>query len=423
MKLPPVQHRPITSPTATAPVVTAAAPIVTTTATTTSATTTTPPLPPLAPAEPGALTSSTSSTSTSVGINSACLRATRPQAAWSAEAKAIAAEVLANLPVDASRETRVQAAMTALLALPAMQNAHVSCVVADSSGAVIVDHHGAEPTNPCSNGTYAVRGRVQTVAAQTPFKLGCNDADNGGVLERSGGKPVLDVWGTIAADYSKGKTLVMKSPAPLEQVAFAWQDAFEKAGITVGRVDVSAVATAGATLHEHASKSLAQLLQTSLSTSNAFDHEMFALAAAHKQRGGPVSLPETAAALTAFLHEVGVDGAVDGVVANGSGIGNESLVSASAIVALLAQAHTDAKRHPLLEGLARPGLTGTLKGRLLDATAEGIFAGKTGTGEGALALSGVAGELLMSVLVDQMKSKRDDVRAVLDATAIVLCTL
>ena len=436
--------------------------------------------------------------------------------------------------------------MTALLALPAMQNAHVSCVVADSSGAVIVDHHGAEPTNPCSNaklitasfalsvlgpnhrfktrlvrvddntvavqgtfdpsfksadigdiaaqlrqqgirsiprllldtsalsgsnvpasfanygdedweylarpeplsvdknivkltvtpgsdgnegvvvadtGTYAVRGRVQTVAAQTPFKLGCNDADNGGVLERIGGKPVLDVWGTIAADYSKGKTLVMKSPAPLEQVAFAWQDAFEKAGITVGSVDVSAVPTAGATIHEHASKSLAQLLQTSLSTSNAFDHEMFALAAAHKQRGGPVSLPETAAALTAFLHEVGGDGAVDGVVVNGSGIGNESLVPASAIVQLLAQAHTDAKRHPLLEGLARPGQTGTLKGRLLDSGAEGVFAGKTGTGEGALALSGVAGGLVMSLLVDQMKSKRDDVRAVLDASAIVLCTL
>jgi hypothetical protein len=29
----------------------------------------------------------------------------------------------------------------------------------------------------------------------------------------------------------------------------------------------------------------------------------------------------------------------------------------------------------------------------------------------------------MSLLVDQMKSKRDDVRAVLDASAIVLCTL
>jgi D-alanyl-D-alanine carboxypeptidase len=127
--------------------------------------------------------------------------------------------------------------------------------------------------------------------------------------------------------------------------------------------------------------------------------------------------------LTAFLHEVGGDGAVDGVVVNGSGIGNESLVPASAIVQLLAQAHTDAKRHPLLEGLARPGQTGTLKGRLLDSGAEGVFAGKTGTGEGALALSGVAGGLLMSLLVDQMKSKRDDVRAVLDASAIVLCTL
>lgn len=105
---------------------------------------------------------------------------------------------------------------------------------------------------------------------------------------------------------------------------------------------------------------------------------------------------------------------------------------ASAIVQLLAQATTDARRHPLVAALARPGQTGTLKGRLLDSRAEGSFAGKTGTGEGALALSGICGDvgegggngrLLMSLLVDQMKSKRDDVRAVLDATAIVLSTL
>ena len=475
----------------------------------------------------------------------------RPQAAWSTAARAIAADVLAGLPVGASRDARVQGAMTALLSLPALQQAHVSCVVADGDGRVIVDHLGAEPTNPCSNakivtasfalsvlgpmhrfktrivrvdddtvaiqgnfdpsltsadiaaiaghlrqqglqsiprllldtsalsgsnvpasfanygdedweylarpeplsvdknivkltvtpgsnghdgvvvadtGAHAIRARVQTVAAGTAFKLGCNDADNGGVLERSGGKPILDVWGTIAADYHKGKTLVMKSPAPLEQVAFAWRDAFERAGITVGDVDISGAPVSGTTMHEHASKPLSTLLQTSVSTSNAFDHEMFALAAAHAQHGGPVSLPQTAAALTAFLHELGTDG----VVVNGSGIGNESLVPASAIVQLLAQATTDARRHPLVAALARPGQTGTLKGRLLDSRAEGSFAGKTGTGEGALALSGICGDVgegggngrvLMSLLVDQMKSKRDDVRAVLDATAIVLSTL
>ncbi len=464
-------------------------------------------------------------------------------AAWNADARAIASDVLAKLD-SGSLPSQVRQAMELLLALPALRRADVSCTVLDAHGAPLVDHRAAVPTNPCSNakvvtaafalsvlgpghrfsttlsrapdgavvvtgrfdptmtraaidelaralaaqgltaiprlildvsalqGTnvpasfakygdedweylarpeplsvdknivkltvtpgaapgeparvvadtdaFAVRARVQTVAPQTEFKVGCNELDNGGVLERdASGRALLDVWGTVAADYAKGKTLVMKSPAPLEQVGFAWKDAFERAGIAVGDVEVGGPVAGATPIHEHRSKPLATILETSLATSNAFDHEMLALAAAHAQAGAPVTLAEAARRLTAFLRSLGVEG----VLVNGSGIGNESKVPARAIATLLARAKTDARLAPLLEGLARPGLTGTLKGRMLDTAAEGAFAGKTGTGEGAVALSGLAGDVVMSVLVEHMTSRRDHVRAALDAVAIVLSTL
>lgn len=490
---------------------------------------------PLRKAEPGALVQ---------GSSTAPAGPTpRPEAAWSSQARAIAASVLAQLPAGSQAE-RVGKAMELLLTQPALQSAHVSCAVLDAAGAILASQGAAEPTNPCSNakvvtaawalsvlgpahrfqttmalaaddslvvsgrfdpsmttatiddlaralrakgitevprllldvsamqgtnvpasfgrygeedweylarpeplsvdknlveltitpgegpgapaqvvadtGAFSVRARVQTIAAKSEFKVGCDEVDAGGVLERdASGKAMLDVWGTIAADYQKGKALTMKSPAPLEQVGFAWRDALERAGINVGSVEVGGAVEGVRVVHEHHSKPLASLLQTSLATSNAFDHEMFALATAHAEAGGPVTLQETAARLTTFLRGLGVEGEL----VNGSGIGNDSRIPAVAVATLLARARSDARLAPLLAGLAEPGQTGTLKGRMLNTAAEGKFHGKTGTGEHAVALSGVCGDLVMSLLVDDMKSRRDDVRAVLDAVAIVLSSI
>lgn len=279
---------------------------------------------------------------------------------------------------------------------------------------------GAPASIEADSGAYAVRARVETVTPGSQFHVACDELQAGGVLERDArGRPILDVWGTIAADYHKGKALVMKSPAPLEQVGFAWRDAFEQAGLRVGNVEVGGAVTGATTLLEHKSKPLAVLLQTSLATSNAFDHEMFALAAAHAQAGRPVSLQEAAERLTSFLCSLGVEG----VLVNGSGIGNESAVPARAVAMLLARARHDPALASLLDGLSQPGVSGTLKSRMLDTAAEQLFRGKTGTGEGAVALSGVCGPYVMSVLVEHMKSRRDDARAALDACAMVLSTL
>lgn len=476
---------------------------------------------------------------------------TRPEAAWSADARRIAAQVLAAIEPAPVYE-RVQQAMARLLSLPPLVNAAVSCCVLGADGTPLVAHRADVPTNPCSNaklvtaawaltvlgpmhrfrtavartadgafavqggfdptltradiasmvarvtaelktqgragiprlvldasllvgsnipasfarygdedweylarpepisvdknvvrlvvtpgptvgspafvhadtGAFSVRSRVVTVAAGSEFKVGCDELDAGGVLERdSVGRAIVDVWGTVALDFTKGKRLVMKSPAPLEQVAWAWCDAFSANGIGVERIDVGGPVEVVGLVSEHASKPLASILETSLATSNAFDHEMLALAAAHKEARGAVSLPEAAARLTAFLHGLGADG----VLVNASGIGNESRVPAGAIARLLQRAVGDASLAPvlapLLDGLARPGESGTLKGRMLYTPAEGCFRGKTGTGAGAVALSGVFNSLVMGVLVEDIKQRRDDVRAVLDAMAIVLATL
>lgn len=269
---------------------------------------------------------------------------------------------------------------------------------------------------------FALQSRVQVVPPGE-FKVAVDELDTAGVLERdASGKAIVGVWGTIASDYTKGKELKMKSPAPVESFIDRLAFAFKEAGIAVGSFGEGS-ANAAERVHTHRSAPLAEILQESVAVSNAFDHEMFALAASMKEnKGAPVTLRETSRRIDAFLHDV-LGG--EGTMPNASGIGNEAKLRSVDILKLFARAETDARLHPLLDALAVPGMKSTIKTRMLDTPAEKLFRGKTGTGNRAVALSGVVGDgrIAFSLFAEKTKAGRDNARAALDAMAIALSTL
>jgi serine-type D-Ala-D-Ala carboxypeptidase/endopeptidase (penicillin-binding protein 4) len=270
---------------------------------------------------------------------------------------------------------------------------------------------------------FVVHSSATTAPAGTKFRLGCDELDTAGVLQRDeSGRAIIRVWGEVAADYAKGKQLVMKSPSPTEGFIDRLLWALGEVGIAVEGPVTEGPTPAGATpVLQHKSEPLGEILTTSLASSNAFDHEMFALAASCKERAGPSSLADATAALERFLQAATGEA---GAMVNASGIGNECKLTATAVVRLIEKAAREPRLTPLLSALAAPGERGTLKSRMVDTAAEGAFRGKTGTGEGAVALSGIIQgaerAVVMSLLVEEVAGTRDGARAALDGLAIAL---
>ena len=276
-------------------------------------------------------------------------------------------------------------------------------------------------------GCFELRGKVSTVGPGVEFKVGCDEEDTKGTLLRNaGGQAIIDVGGTIASDYVKGKVLVMKTPAQVESTADVVARALLAAGITVkGTVGPGTAPSGARVLQEHASAPLKDLVRTSIATSNAFDHEMYCLAAGAEQSGGTTSVAGATAAMTGFLEgNVGLEGfRMD----NASGMGDANRLSSGNMVALLRTALDNPRYAPLLDGLARPGGVGTLKTRMLDTPAEGHLRAKTGTLRNAVALSGtVDRRLVFSVLVNGQGDAalpRTAARSFVDAAGMVLASV
>ena len=148
------------------------------------------------------------------------------------------------------------------------------------------------------------------------------------------------------------------------------------------------------------------------SDNNIAEHLL--LNAAHAQGESPY--PDAAAKLKGFLE--GTVGLPKGDVLprDGSGLGRQNYVTARAIVGLLRWANRQPTRDVWRGALAKSGAPGTLKSRLADVT----FAGKTGSLNRVLALSGYlkrkdGSEIALSVVVNGFDATDAEVRAAMDA--------
>ena len=282
-------------------------------------------------------------------------------------------------------------------------------------------------------GAFEIRDGVTTLPAQSEFHLRVDEQDVKGTLVRNAkGQAIIEVTGDIASSYTKGKALKMKSPDPVASFADKLTAALRQAGIEVQGPVVSGKAPADArTVFTSRSAPLQELLKTSIAESNAFDHEMYALAAARAQRKSPtISIDGATAELGKFLQrEVGLESfRFD----NASGIGNANRLSSDDVLKILRKDAQDPRFRPIFEGLARPGQPGsTLGTRMLGTPAEGSLRAKTGTLGRIVALSGVVGfdgprPLGFSVLLNGLEKGapgRETGRAFVDAMGIVLATL
>jgi D-alanyl-D-alanine carboxypeptidase/D-alanyl-D-alanine-endopeptidase (penicillin-binding protein 4) len=288
---------------------------------------------------------------------------------------------------------------------------------------------GAPAVIEASGAAFEVRGDVTTVGPGVEFKVGCDEQDRESVIVRNkSGQAIIDVKGTIASDFAKGKALVMKSPDVVASSSDRLAAVLREAGIVLaGRVVEGETPKTATSVHVHRSAPLADILRTSIATSNAFDHEMVALAAsAHLSPDGRTTVGDAMKRMNAYLVEqVGLQ---DCRMDNASGLGDANRLSARDMVALLRRAHERPANHAVLEGLACPGKTGTLKTRMLDTDAEGRLHAKTGTLRNVVALSGVVERsglppCAFSVLVNDYRQGRAGARAFLDAVGVTLASL
>lgn len=292
---------------------------------------------------------------------------------------------------------------------------------------------GAQPGQPAlasaSQSAFELRCAVVTKDAGAQFQVGCDEQDvDGKLIRNTEGQAIVDIWGDIAADYKKGKQLLMKSPDPVASFGdrIAW--ALAQAGVEFGGTQRSAATPETAsTLTVHRSPPLDELLADSIACSNAFDHEMYCLAAASAlTKDSVTSVSGAVDQLNSFLaDELKL---TDFRMENASGIGNANRLSGNDMVDMLANSKADARYGCLLDSLARPGERGTLRTRMLGSDAEGRLRAKTGTLKQAVALSGSAvdvngSERAFSCLINDYKKGRKGARAVLDALGLVLCAV
>ncbi|WP_449418637.1 D-alanyl-D-alanine carboxypeptidase/D-alanyl-D-alanine endopeptidase [Phormidium nigroviride] len=134
-------------------------------------------------------------------------------------------------------------------------------------------------------------------------------------------------------------------------------------------------------------------------------------------------LQELAAALT----QLGVN--PDGyVLADGSGLSRQNLVSPEALVQTLRLMANSPVRSIYRDSLPVAGTSGTLKNRFNNTSAQGIVRAKTGTLTGVSALSGyveVANfePLAFSIIVNQSDLSAEDLREAIDEIVLVLTRL
>ncbi len=145
-------------------------------------------------------------------------------------------------------------------------------------------------------------------------------------------------------------------------------------------------------------------------------------------RGTPGTADSGIAAVRGFLGSHTLDTSRL-VIAEGSGVSRYDLASAGAIVQLLSVMHENTWLFPeFYQSLPIAGVVGTLRRRMRGTAAEGNLHGKTGTLQGASALSGYVttanGEMLaFSILMQNYAGQAAAYREVQDRIGLLLSTL
>lgn len=248
-----------------------------------------------------------------------------------------------------------------------------------------------------------------------------------------------DVTGGYAADVTgvavdagrlDEREYAPRTPDPGLAAVARLGDLLAERGVEVvgdpARTDPAALPDDAPVLGAVRSAPLAEVVEDVLLASDNTAAEVLALLVARAD-GGPVTPDAAARAVVARVAALGVD--VDGVrLSDGSGLGDGSALTGTALVQLLAVAGREEALRPVLTGLPVAGLSGSMTGRLRDdPAARGAVRAKTGTLTGVTALAGgvvdADGRLLVfAVLADAVPATEPARGAVDDiAAALAAC--
>lgn len=211
---------------------------------------------------------------------------------------------------------------------------------------------------------------------------------------------------------------------PLRWAGHLMVDALSAAGIrTTGAVRIGAVAEGPPLVASHLSRPLSELVTPMGKASDNFVAEMiFRVLGAERHRPGRAA--DSAAVVREYLEgPVGIAAGAVSVV-NGSGLFSGNRIAAGHLVRLLSHVYQSPSiRDEYLAHLSVAGVDGTLERRLMELPAPRIVRAKTGTLDGAIALSGyVLGRepgrvIAFSVLVNGASGRHGGARATCDGVA------
>lgn len=247
-------------------------------------------------------------------------------------------------------------------------------------------------------------------------------------LSPSGPRLSAKLGGAVGSDARLVRyTRRVEDPTLL--AGFVLRAALEGAGIKVsGDVKAGALAKAP-TLVRHTSAPLEELLAHLGKDSDNFYAEMIFKSIAAETKGRPGASEDAAARVSKWVEAIGASEA-GLVVKNGSGLYDANRVSPWSVARLLAWSWRSAEIGPdFVAQLAIGGADGTLHKRFRGAEHHRAIRAKTGTLEGAIALSGYVlgppnkAPIAFSVLVNGVEGHTADARAAIDKLALRLVEL
>jgi D-alanyl-D-alanine carboxypeptidase/D-alanyl-D-alanine-endopeptidase (penicillin-binding protein 4) len=180
--------------------------------------------------------------------------------------------------------------------------------------------------------------------------------------------------------------------------------------VAVKPIEVRAVPATAKAILFHESAPLGDLVRDLSKYSNNFMAEMI-LKRLGASGDAPATWAKGTAVVTAWLEAAGVP-AGSYRYENGSGLYDSNRFSPAQLVRVIRRAATDFKIAPeYVAALAIAGVDGTLAHRMVDTPAERRVRAKTGTQNGVSALSGLAGGVAFSVLINDVPRTAKAIRA------------
>jgi D-alanyl-D-alanine carboxypeptidase/D-alanyl-D-alanine-endopeptidase (penicillin-binding protein 4) len=240
-----------------------------------------------------------------------------------------------------------------------------------------------------------------------------------------GARMFLRLRGTVPVGI-RGVSYPRRIENPLPWVGYLFAEALRARGVECpDRVEIGRTPDGAALLASHRSPALPVMLAELGKNSDNFVAEMlFKVMGAERHQPGRSE--DAVAAVRAALTDAGLD-FERATIVNGSGLFRGNLVAAQQLAELLRTAYRDpAMRNEYVAHLAIAGVDGTLENRMRDLPAPGIVRAKTGTLNGAIALSGyVLGPqpdrvYAFSFLSNDVEGRHGPARALADGIARAL---